>query len=357
MSRNTIARINLAAIHQNLAVVRSLAPSSALACVIKADAYGHGLSRVYSALEEADILAVATTGEAVMCREQGWTGRLLLLEGPANVSEFDQILALNGEMVVHHETQLQLLRQRHRELKGPLWLKIDTGMHRLGFPVKDARDVHTELEKLRGKEHSVLMTHFACADDVSNPMTRMQINQFATATAGLRGPASLANSAGILNYRESQRDFVRPGIMLYGISPCQQKTASDIGLKPAMTLQCDLIAINQVEVGETIGYGAAYTCESDMRIGIGAIGYGDGYPRHARNGTPVLINNKRASLVGHVSMDMINIDLSDHPEARVGDTVTLWGEGIPIEEVSPWADSIPYELICGVTARVRAIVD
>ena len=147
MSRNTIARINLSAIYQNLARVRTLAPGSALACVVKADAYGHGLSRIYSALEEADILAVATTGEAVMCREQGWTGRLLLLEGSANVNEFDQIRALDGEMVIHHETQLQLVRQRHRELKGPLWLKIDTGMHRLGFPVTDARDVHAELEK------------------------------------------------------------------------------------------------------------------------------------------------------------------------------------------------------------------
>lgn len=357
MSRNTIARIDLAAIRNNLKRVRQLAPNSAVACVVKADAYGHGLTRICSAFDNADLLAVATTSEAAMCRQQGWVGRLLLLEGPSNVAEFDEMVTLEAETVVHHETQLQLLRQRKTELKRALWLKIDTGMHRLGFQESEARSIHAELEKLRSSTPTILMSHFACADDPRNPMTELQIRRFESATAGLPGPVSLANSAAMVNFRQTQRDCVRPGIMLYGISPCHGKTAVDIGLTPAMTLQCELIAINQAKLGDSVGYGASYTCSRDMRIGVGAIGYGDGYPRKARNGTPVLVNGRRASLVGHVSMDMITIDLTGHDEAQVGDTVTLWGNGLPIEEVSSWANSIPYELICGVTARVVARIE
>ncbi|HLF30293.1 MAG TPA: alanine racemase [Xanthomonadales bacterium] len=357
MSRNTIARINLAAVRYNLKRVRELAPDSAVACVVKADAYGHGLTRICAALDDADVLAVATTGEAALCRQQGWSGRLLLLEGPSNVAEFDEMIALEAETVVHHETQLQLLRQRKQDVPRALWLKIDTGMHRLGFPEAEARAAHAELEKLRGSDPITLMTHFACADDLSNPLTVRQIKRFESATAGLSGPVSLANSAGMVNFRESQRDCVRPGIMLYGISPCQGKSAAEIGLTPAMTLQCDLIAINSTRAGDTVGYGASFTCPTDMRIGVGAIGYGDGYPRQARNGTPLLVNGRKAALVGHVSMDMITIDLSGHDDAKVGDPVTLWGSGLPIEEVASWSDSIPYELICGVTARVLARVE
>ena len=357
MSRNTVARINLAAVRQNLALIRDLAPRSRIACVVKADAYGHGLSRIFPALEGADVLAVATTGEAEICRQQGWRGRLLLLEGPSNVAEFDAVVALDAEMVVHHETQLQLLRQRRKEVRRALWLKIDTGMHRLGFSESDARLVHQELEKLRGDESTVLMSHFACADDIANPMTSQQIERFERISCGLPGPVSLANSAGMLNYPHSQRDCVRPGIMLYGISPCQRKTAAEIGLRPAMTLQCDLIAVNEVRAGESVGYGAAYRCSADMRIGVGAIGYGDGYPGRARNGTPVLINGRKATLIGRVSMDMITIDLTGHDDARAGDCVTLWGEGLPVEEVAPWADAIPYHLICGVTDRVNARIE
>jgi alanine racemase len=357
MSRNTVAHIDLAAIRHNLAQIRKLAPSSAVACVVKADAYGHGLTRIFPALEGADVLAVATTSEAANCRQQGWNGRLLLLEGPSNVAEFDLAVSLEAEMVVHHETQLQLLRQRQGDVRRALWLKIDTGMHRLGFPQADARLVHAELEKLRGSEGTVLMSHFACADDIANPMTRQQIDRFEQATSGLPGQVSLANSAGMLNFPDSQRDCVRPGILLYGVSPCQNRSAAEIGLRPAMTLQCELIAINRARAGETVGYGAAYTCAADTRIGVGAIGYGDGYPRHARNGTPVLIRGRRASLVGQVSMDMITIDLGPVDDARVGDCVTLWGQGLPVEEVAPWANAIPYQLICGVTDRVVARVE
>jgi alanine racemase len=199
------------------------------------------------------------------------------------------------------------------------------------------------------------MSHFACADDIRNPMTMRQLQIFDEAVGALKGPVSLANSAAILNFPQSHRDLVRPGIMLYGVSPIPDRSAEDIGLKPAMTLTCDLIAINRVSKGETIGYGAGYTCAQDMLIGVAAIGYGDGYPRHARNGTPLLVNGQRTTLVGRVSMDMITLDLSNLGQAKVGDRVTLWGKGLPLEEVARWANVIPYELICGVTARVRSL--
>lgn len=356
MSRNTIARIDLSALERNLAQVRTLAPGSQVVCVVKADGYGHGLSRVSSALDGADLLAVATVDEGRGCRESGWRGRLLLLEGPANVPEFEEMISLEAEMVVHHETQLQLLRQRQHQIRQTLWLKIDTGMHRLGFPPEQTSVVHAELEALRGSSPTVLMTHFACADETHNPMTQHQIRKFDEAISGLEGPTSLANSAAVLNFPGSHRDFIRPGIMLYGVSPSPDKPASDLALSPVMTLQCDLIAVNQCKKGESIGYGAAYRCPEDMAVGVAAIGYGDGYPRHAKNGTPVLLNGRRASLVGHVSMDMITIDLRGQDHARVGDTVTLWGPDLPVEEVATWCDAIPYQLICGVTARVKSVV-
>lgn len=356
MSRNTIAHIDLAAIRHNLAVVKSLAAASQIVCVVKADAYGHGLSRACRALEQADVLAVATTGEGFSCREQGWKGRLLLLEGPSNAEEFEDAVALGAEMVVHHESQLQLLTQRNCEAPAALWLKIDSGMHRLGFPPGKAVEVYRKLRLLAGNHPIILMSHFACADDRSSLMTERQIQVFGAAVAELTGPVSLANSAAILNYPHTHRDYVRPGIMLYGVSPCADRTAAEIGLQAAMTLTCELIAINRVNRGESIGYSAAYICPQDMRIGVAAIGYGDGYPRHAQNGTPVLVNGRRSSLVGRVSMDMITVDLGPVADARIGDVVTLWGKDLPLEEVAQWANAIPYELICGVTARVRPVV-
>lgn len=356
MSRNTIARIDLSALGHNLSRVKRMAPASQVVCVVKADGYGHGLTRVSAALTDADILAVATVDEGRGCREGGWNGRLLLLEGPANVPEFEEMVSLGAEMVVHHETQLQLLRQRRHQIRQALWLKIDTGMHRLGFPPDQAATVHAELEQLRGSAPTVLMSHFACADEPDNPMTRQQIQKFDDSVAGIAGPSSLANSAAILNFPDSQRDFIRPGILLYGVSPARQKPADSLGLRPVMTLQCDLIAINQCHKGDSIGYGAAYRCPEDMPVGVAAIGYGDGYPRQARNGTPVLLDGRRAAIIGHVSMDMITIDLRGHEQARVGDQLTLWGPGLPVEEVATWCDAIPYQLFCGVTARVKSVI-
>jgi len=357
LSRKTVARIDLDAIRQNLDVVKSLAPGSKIAAVVKADAYGHGLSQVLPALDKAEILAVATFDGAQRCRDFGWQGRVLVLEGPTRADDCQAALALAFEMVIHHDSQLALLRQSSKAARQPLWLKLDSGMHRLGFPSSRAKDVHGQITELSGNEPAVLMSHFACADDPHNPMTQAQISVFDNSTKGLAGNVSLANSAAILNFPESHRDIVRPGILLYGVSPLEQQPAQDIGLKPAMTLQCELIAINRVKKGESIGYGSEYSCPKDMNVGVAAIGYGDGYPRSLKSGSPVLVNDRLASLIGRVSMDMITIDLSDQPQAQVGDTVTLWGRGLPLEKVAACAGVIPYELLCGVAARVNTVVE
>ena len=357
MSRKTVARINLDAIRQNLDVVRKLAPDSEVAAVVKADAYGHGLSHVLSALGQADLLSVASSDGAQRCRDLGWRGRVLMLEGPANDDDCRVAVSLNCEMVVHHESQFEWLRNNPSASALPLWLKIDSGMSRLGFPLSRVQETHAELTSITGSEPAVLMSHFACADDPSNPGTKQQMEAFDHAVDGLRGYVSLANSAAVLNFPESHRDIVRPGIMLYGISPSPGVAAADIGLTPAMTLQAELIAIKEVGAGQSVGYGGHDVLERDALIGVAAIGYGDGYPRSLGSGTPVLVNQQRAELFGPISMDLTTIDLSRLPDVRVGDVVTLWGEGLPVEDIATWAGTIPYELVCGVTARVRTVVE
>jgi len=355
MARNTVARIDLSALRHNLGVVRALAPDSQVVSVIKADAYGHGIQRVVRALSATDVFAVATPGEAEAVRASGWRGRLLLLEGFASVEAYELARALELELVVHQRAQLQLLEQRGCGPLQRIWLKLDTGMHRLGFPAADAPALLDRLGRIGGIGAPVVMTHFACADDPGDPMTARQMESFEAALAGWQGERSLANSAGIINFPASRQDYVRPGILLYGISPCSGLTARELGLRPAMTLSCELIAINVCQRGDRVGYGGCFECPEAMRIGVAAIGYGDGYPRSLPNGTPVLVNGREASLAGRISMDLTTVDLRGHDDAMEGDIVTLWGEGLPVEAVAACAEAIPYELVCGVTGRVDRV--
>lgn len=355
MSRNTVARIDLSALRHNLSVVRRLAPNSQVASVVKADAYGHGIAGIASALDGSDLLAVATVGEMRAVRDCGWAGRLLLLEGFTGVDEFEAVLAMHAETVIHHRDQLQLLQQRGGANGQRLWLKLDTGMHRLGFPAEDAASLQRQLSALSKAGEPVLMSHMACADDPVHPLNAEQFDRFDTVTAGLAGQRSLANSAAVLHFPRSHADYIRPGILLYGISPVPGGCGTDHGLQPVMTLSCRLLAINDCHAGDTVGYGAAFRCPENMRVGVAGIGYGDGYPRRVDNGTPVLLNGRLATLAGRVSMDMLTIDLRGHDDAQPGDEVVLWGEGLPVEEIAARAGAIPYELICGVTRRVRRV--
>ena len=234
-----------------------------------------------------------------------------------------------------------------------VWLKLDTGMHRLGFEPGRVNEIATQLAAVPRVNSVRYMTHFSCADDLDNPDTGEQIELFNSAVTGAGGERTLANSAGLLGWPAARADWVRPGIMLYGSSPLAGRSAESLGLQPVMTLTTRLIAVNLRSQGDAIGYGADYRCEQDMPVGVATLGYGDGYPRHAPSGTPVLVNGKRAAIAGRVSMDMICIDLRGCPEARVGDEVTLWGDGLPIDEVAAAAGTIAYELLCGVGSRVQ----
>jgi alanine racemase len=356
MSRPTVATIHIDALRQNLARVRSLAPNSRVLAVVKADGYGHGLERVAHALEGADAFGVAALSDAERLRAAGLSQRIVLLSGFDEPEDLALLRRLNVESVVHHDEQLRMLEADAGGAPLRLWLKLDTGMHRLGFAPGRAREVHARLRAMPNVDPEIaLMSHFARSDEFECADTAHQIRRFREATHDLPGPRSLANSAGVLGWPEAHADWVRPGGALYGLSPVAGRSGRDLGLQPAMTLSTRLIAINAVARDEAVGYGGAYRCPEDMRVGIAAIGYGDGYPRLAASGTAVLVDGQRAPIIGRVSMDLLAIDLRALPQARVGDPVVLWGRELPIEEVASAAGTIGYELACGITRRVRFV--
>ncbi|VAX08978.1 Alanine racemase [hydrothermal vent metagenome] len=346
------AIINFAALQHNLEQVRTLTPNSRVMAVIKANGYGHGILRVARALEAADALAVARVDEGVALRQAGIVTPVVVLEGGIDQDELALASANKLELVVHNVEQISLLRQSP---VAPItcWLKVDTGMHRLGVALDSAIGAYRELAACTAVVGQPrLMTHFANADNLGDPTIPRQWHAIQPLAAELAVEVSCANSGGILGWPETHADWVRPGLMLYGVSPFTGGRAVGSGLQPVMSLHSRLIAVNHYSKGDAIGYGGTWICPEDMAVGVVSIGYGDGYPRHAAAGTPVLINDKLVPLVGRVSMDMISVDLRDCPAAQVNDTVTLWGAGLPVEEIAETADTIPYQLLCGVTARV-----
>ncbi len=349
--------IDLSALRHNLTVIRAQAPASQVMAIIKANGYGHGMLRVARALAEADMLGVARVGEAAALRAEGDMRDIVVLEGAQTLDELLLAAELDLSLVVHHASQLDLLGDI--ELARPLacWLKLDTGMHRLGFSPEDFDSAWRRLDAASAARAAPgLMTHFCCADNPDSMLTHHQIRQFRESTDGLPGPRSLANSGGIFGWPDAHADIVRPGIALYGVSPFEGETGATRGLRPVMTLKAPLIAIDQRRAGDAIGYGGSWHCPEDMLVGVIGIGYGDGYPRHLPNGAPVRLNGVEVPLIGRVSMDMISVDLRDAPHAAVGDEAILWGEGLPVERVAEQAGSIAYELMCGVTSRVAARV-
>jgi len=352
----TRAIINLSACRHNLSVAKKSAPDSKCIAIIKSDAYGHGMVSIAKALNEADAFGVARIGEAIQLREAGITSPILLLEGFFSEEELSLVREHELDTVIHSESQLQLLETSNGNAISVV-VKVDSGMHRLGFAPEEIKTVAQSLEKNSNvKQPLKFMTHFSSADDKHDDKTLKQIDVFFQSIDGLNyNEISIANSAGILGWPQSHATWNRPGIMLYGASPFVNGTAEDLNLKPVMTLSSKIISVKSVNKGETIGYGGTYICEKDMTIGIVAVGYGDGYPRHAKTGTPVLVNGKRCSLLGRVSMDMICVDLCEQPESVVNDPVILWGEGLPIEEIAASSETIAYELLCGVTKRVEFI--
>ncbi len=355
MSRAVRAVMDLAALRHNLRQVRRAAPAQRIIAVIKADAYGHGLLPVARALAEADVFGVACIEEALRLREAGIDTPILLLEGFFHADELPLIRRHQLQIVVHGEHQLAMLESLSTQTPSiPAWLKVDTGMHRLGF---SAAALPAAWRRLRAcpsiAPEPGLMTHLANADDCNDDATRRQLARFTAVRPSSSTAVSIANSAGILAWPDSHGDAVRPGIMLYGVSPMLGERGRQRGLRPVMSLHSELISVRRCKKGDAVGYGGSWVCPEDMPVGVAAMGYGDGYPRHAPSGTPLLVNGRRAALIGRVSMDMICIDLRGLPEAAVGDPVTLWGADLPAEEIAGHASTIAYELFCGLTSRVK----
>ena len=357
MPRPIQATFSAAAWRHNLAVVRRRAPHSRVWAVVKANAYGHGLARAASALDHADGFALLDLHEAVRLRELGVTKPILLLEGFFEARDLDGVIAHELWPVVHCEAQLRMLEEAQPERLSTVFLKINSGMNRLGFTGDAVRTAHARLQALRRPPQIVLMTHFADADGPLGVMDQQA--RFDEWTQGLVCARSLANSAATLRYPQTHADWVRPGIALYGASPFPDEDVVSLGLKPVMTLRSQLIATQTLRAGEGIGYGFRYRAAQTMRIGVVACGYADGYPRHAPAGNdagaPILVDGVCTRTIGRVAMDMLYVDLTSAPQAKVGTTVTLWGDGLPADEVATACGTVSYELFCALTQRVPAI--
>ena len=358
MPRPTQARIDLSAVRHNYTVAKQHAasggnPAKAWA-VVKADAYGHGLLRVARALDEvADGFALLEMDAAVALREAGFRQPILLLEGFFEPADLATCAEYGLTTAIHRIEQFRMIREAALPMRLPVYIKLNTGMNRLGFTLEQMPALRRELQHAEGIGPITLMMHFAEADGARR--IDWQLERFAQMTAGMNYPVSMANSAAILRYPQTAHDWVRPGIVLYGASPFADASAESFGLKPVMTLSSKILAVQDVPAGARVGYGGTFEAQRPTRVGIVACGYADGYPRHAPSGTPVLVAGKRTTTVGRVSMDMLACDLTDIPEAGVDSPVVLWGEGMPADEVAMAAGTISYEMFCALARRVPIV--
>ncbi|SKA46261.1 alanine racemase [Enterovibrio nigricans] len=351
------ALIHTGALNHNIDIIRAMAPNSRTWAAVKANGYGHGLVEVAKALScQADGFGVARLEEAVRLRAGGVIKPIMLLEGFSSSAELPMLEAHNLQTAVHCTEQLEALEKANLEHPLHVWLKIDTGMHRLGVRPESVPEFIERLNACPNVAKPLhFISHFSCADEPEKPFTQQQIDVFKTLTNGQLGFKSLAASSGCLIWPESHFDYVRPGISLYGISPMSERCGVDFGLKPVMTMTSSLIAVRDHKKGEPVGYGARWFADRDTKIGVVAIGYGDGYPRVAPDGTPLLVNGRKVPLVGRVSMDMLTVDLGPDSTDRVGDEVVLWGGDLPVEEVARHIGTIGYELVTNLTSRVELV--
>ncbi len=355
--RNSQITVSIQALQHNLQKVRDLCPHSKIVAMVKANAYGHGLLPVAKALSHADMLGVALVEEAAVLRAAHIKNAIVVLEGAFSREELLDAIHLKLDLVVHHEQQVALLENTSTSEPLNIWLKINTGMNRLGFNPEHVISIYDRLSNIPYIKSIKLLTHFASADDKTSSQTEEQIAIFQNICKQLPDfELSMANSAAILNWPQTQVDWVRPGIMLYGCSPCANQSADALGLLPAMTVSAPVMAVHRVRQGDKVGYGGTWQASKETTIAVIAIGYGDGYPRHAQEGTPVLLGSTTGKLVGRVSMDMITVDFGDYP-VEVGAICTLWGKGLPIEEVAEYCNTIPYTLVCQLTSRLKRVLE
>jgi alanine racemase len=355
MTRPIRAEINLSAIKHNYLVSRQQTKQSKAYAVIKANAYGHGTHQVAQALAEvADGFAMLNLEDALALRKDGITQAMVLLEGPFDKQETILMAAHGVAGAIHSEHQISWLADGHfGNNRFEAWLKVNSGMNRLGFLPRQVRLASQQLRNIPGVNLSTVMTHFATADDARGVEEQWAAFEPIARDSGLTICA--ANSAAVFRHPQTHADQVRPGITLYGCSPFEGSTGRDLGLVAAMTLSADIIAIQHLQPGDNVGYGCCFTADKPMRIGIVACGYADGYPRTAPNGTPVSVDGKRSGIVGRVSMDMLAVDLTQTPDAGIGSRVVLWGEEVPLEPLASAVGTLCYELMCAVTLRVPKI--
>lgn len=353
MPRPIIATIDMSALRHNLAIARAHAPHARTWAVVKAQAYGHGLERAVRAFADADGLALVEVDHAAHLRELGWQKPILLLEGFFDAGDIAVMAGRQLQCVVHCNEQIGMLENIGTLAQFDIHLKMNSGMNRLGFKPEAYRTAYTRLSRLACVRSITLMTHFANADDEDNPHLPLaeQVRRFKTATAGLAGARSVSNSAADLLQAELAFDWVRPGVMLYGGAP-GGRAAAEFGLRPAMTLESRIIGVQDIGPGDAVGYSSRFVADKPMKIGVVACGYADGYPRHAPDATPVMVDGVRTGTVGRVSMDMLAVDLTPVPHAGIGSRVILWGEALPIDEVAAAAGTIGYELMCALAPRV-----
>lgn len=350
------ARIDLEALRHNYRLARQLGNSRALA-VVKADAYGHGAVRCAQALqEEADGFAVAAIEEAIELREAGIRGPILLLEGFFEPSELALIQGYELWCVVHSAWQLEAIEQTPLQRPLRVWLKMDSGMHRVGFEPQEYAGVWHRLQASGKVDGIVMMSHFARADEPQCQRTDEQLAAFILGRGDLPGEISLRNSPALLGWPQVPSDWSRPGLMLYGVSPFEVSVPQDEGLRPVLALESKIIAVRDLPGGEPVGYGGRFISPQTTRVGVVAMGYADGYPRHAPNGTPVSIDGRRGQLIGRVSMDMLTVDLTNHPAAGLGSRVQLWGREVSANEVALAADTIPYQMFCNLRRVTRTYI-
>jgi alanine racemase len=348
--------IDRAALIHNLSRIRERCLGSSLMAVIKADAYGHGMELVAQVLSDADEFAVSDQDELRCLRANGVDKPITLLSAHFNLSELEKMLDQCVRPTIYDLAQIEILEQLSADASLSVWLKVDTGMGRLGLFANELPDALLRMQKIPAIKDISLMTHLANADNVDHPANEKQLAQFHDLSASYPyKELSVLNSAGLVNFSDQARSIVRTGIMLYGISPIAGTPASSLGLQAAMTFKSKLISLKRLATGSAIGYESSFVLDRDSRVGIVSCGYGDGYPRYAPSGTPVLVNGKLVPLVGRVSMDMLAVDLGDSP-ARIGDEVILWGEGNPIEAVAAAAATIPYTLCTGILPRVQRLI-
>jgi len=351
-----IAMIDLNALRHNFNELKKRAPHSYMLAMIKSNGYGHGAVEIARTLIDADMFGVARLNEALELRHAKIEQPILLMPGFLEEEQLKLIAEYNIDIVIHHQHQIESLKKTTLHHTFNVWLKFDTGMHRLGFEPDDALEIYNTLKALKNVNLKCCMTHFACVDEIDHPVNKIQFDRLNQLREQLPNELwSAAKSASIFNFPEMNLDWARPGIALYGISPFADKVGIELGLQPVMTLKAPVISIHDVAKGESVGYAGIWTASEATKIAVIGLGYSDGYIRHMAQGAPILINGKHAFLIGRVCMDMLMVDLRENENVKIGDMATLWGEGLPIGTVAKRAETTAYELVCNVGTRVKFI--